>query len=76
MNPQLGRSRRRDRRGVALDIVEQIKDAVAGHEDVVNQGIDTVGDVVDEKTGGQYAAQVDQAQGLLKDQLGTDEEAK
>ncbi len=53
-----------------MDIVEQIKGAVAGHEAEINQGIDQVGDLIDDKTGGQYAAQVDQAQGFLKDQLG------
>lgn len=53
-----------------MDIVEQIKGAVAGHEAEIAQGIEQVGDLVDEKTGGQYAAQVDQAQDFLKDQLG------
>ncbi len=53
-----------------MDIVEQIKGAVAGHEADVAEGIEKVGDFVDEKTGGQYAAQVDQAQEFLKDQLG------
>ena len=55
-----------------MDIVDQIKGAVVGHEAEVNQAIDQVGDLVDEKTGGQYAAQVDQAQEFVKDQLGTD----
>ena len=53
-----------------MDIVEQIKGAVAGHEAEVAGAIDAVGDFVDDKTGGQYAAQVDQAQEFLKDQLG------
>nr|WP_300149086.1 antitoxin [Propionicimonas sp.] len=53
-----------------MDIVEQIKGAVAGHEAEIAEGIEKVGDFVDEKTGGQYAAQVDQAQEFLKDQLG------
>ncbi|MCA0307820.1 MAG: antitoxin [Actinobacteria bacterium] len=53
-----------------MDIVEQIKGAVAGHEAEVAEGIEKVGDFVDDKTGGQYAAQVDQAQEFLKDQLG------
>jgi hypothetical protein len=53
-----------------MDIVEQIKDAVDGHEAEVKQGIDIVGDLIDGQTGGQYSAQVDQAQDFLKDQLG------
>lgn len=52
-----------------MEIFEQIKDAVAGHEDQIKAGIDKLGDVVDEKTGGQYAGQVDQAQDFLRDQL-------
>lgn len=53
-----------------MDIVDQIKGAVAGHEAEIDNAIDQLGDVIDEKTGGQYAAQVDQAQDFLKDQLG------
>ncbi len=53
-----------------MDIVEQIKDAVDGHETEVRQGIDIVGDLIDGQTGAQYAAQVDQAQDFLKGQLG------
>ncbi len=53
-----------------MDIVEQIKGAVAGHEAEVSEGIEKVGDFVDDKTGGQFADQVDQAQDFLKDQLG------
>lgn len=59
-----------------MDIVEQIKGAVAGHEEQLNQGIDKVGDLVDQATGGQYAAQVDQAQDFLKDQLTSDKTAE
>lgn len=59
-----------------MDIVEQIKGAVAGHEEQLNQGIDKVGDLVDQATGGQYAAQVDQAQDFLKDQLTSDKVAE
>lgn len=53
-----------------MDIVDQIKGAAAGHEAEIEGAIDQVGDFIDEKTGGQYAAQVDQAQDFLKDQLG------
>lgn len=52
-----------------MDIVEQIKGAVAGHKDEVKQGIEVVGDTVDNATGGQYEAQVDQAQAFLADQV-------
>lgn len=52
-----------------MDIVEQIKGAVADHSDAVKQGIDSVGDAVDDATGGKYEAHVDQAQDFLKDQV-------
>jgi hypothetical protein len=55
-----------------MDIVEQIKDAVEGHETEVKQGIDAVGDFIDSQTGVQYTAQVDQAQDFLKGQVGGD----
>lgn len=53
-----------------MDIVDQIKDAADGHENEIKQGIDMVGDFIDDKTDGKYADQVDQAQDFLKDQLG------
>ena len=53
-----------------MDIVDQIKGAAAGREAKIGKAIDQVGDLIDAKTGGQYAAQVDRAQGFLKDQLG------
>lgn len=52
-----------------MGILDQIKDAAQAHAADVEQGIDTVGDLVDERTGGQFAAQVDQAQDFLKGQL-------
>lgn len=63
-----------------MGLSDMIKDAVAGNEDTVNQGIDKVADLVDEHTQGQYSGQVDQAQSFLKDQVSglattTDEQA-
>lgn len=52
-----------------MDIVEQIKDAVADHAAEIKEGVDKLGDLIDAQTGGQYAAQVDQAQQFVKDQL-------
>jgi len=52
-----------------MGLSEQISNAVAGHEDQVKAAIDGVADTVDEKTGGAYAGQVDQAQDLLKSQV-------
>ncbi|HMQ38894.1 MAG TPA: antitoxin [Micropruina sp.] len=52
-----------------MDFVDKIKGAVAGHEDQIEGAIDQAGDFVDSKTDGKYAAQVDQAQDFLKDQV-------
>ncbi len=52
-----------------MDFVEKVKGAVAGHEDQIEGAIDQVGDFVDSKTDGKYAAQVDQAQDFLKDKV-------
>lgn len=58
-----------------MGIFDQIKDAAAGHEAQVDQGVEKLGDLVDERTGGTYAAHVDQAQDFVRGQL-TDSEAQ
>lgn len=52
-----------------MDFIEEIKNAAAGHEDQIKGAIDQVGDLIDGQTGGQFAAQVDQAQAFAKDQV-------
>ncbi len=52
-----------------MGLLDNISAAVSGHEDQVKDGIDKLGDLVDEKTGGQYTGQVDQAQDFLKSQV-------
>ena len=49
-----------------MGLMDNLRAAVGGHEDQVKDGIDKLGDLVDDKTGGQYAGQVDQAQDFLK----------
>lgn len=53
-----------------MGLFDDIKAAADAHEGQVEQAIDKVGDLVDQKTEGKYAAQVDQAQDFLKDQIG------
>ncbi len=53
-----------------MGIFDEIKKAVDDNEGAIESAIDKAGDIVDEKTGGQYAAQVDQAQDFLKGQVG------
>jgi TRAP-type mannitol/chloroaromatic compound transport system substrate-binding protein len=55
-----------------MDFVEQIKGAVADHADEIKEGVEMLGDFIDEKTDGKFAAQVDQAQEFISDQLGGD----
>jgi hypothetical protein len=52
-----------------MDFVEQIKGAVAGHDDEIKQGIESIGDTVDSATGSKFSAQVDQAQEFLSEQV-------
>ena len=44
-----------------MGLMDNLSAVVGGHEDQVKDGIDKLGDLVDEKTGGQFAGQVDQA---------------
>ena len=44
-----------------MGLMDNLSATVGGHEDQVKDGIDKLGDLVDEKTGGQFAGQVDQA---------------
>jgi len=55
-----------------MDFVEQIKGAVADHSDEIKEGVEQLGNFIDEKTDGKFAAQVDQAQSFISDQLGGD----
>jgi hypothetical protein len=48
---------------------DKAKDLLGEHADKVDQGIDKLGDLVDEKTGGQHVDKVDTAQEKLKEQL-------
>ncbi|MFT3861327.1 antitoxin [Micropruina sp.] len=52
-----------------MDIVDTIKGAISGHEDQIESAIEQGGDLIDSKTDGKYASQVDQAQDFLKEQL-------
>lgn len=52
-----------------MGLMDNLSAAVGGHEDQVKDGIDKLGDLIDDKTGGQYAGQVDQAQDFLKTQV-------
>ena len=44
-----------------MGLMDNLSAAVGGHEDQVKDGIDKLGDLLDDKIGGQFAGQVDQA---------------
>ncbi|MGI5950438.1 MAG: antitoxin [Brooklawnia sp.] len=53
-----------------MGLLDDLKAAADQHEDKVEQAIDKVGDLIDEKTGGAHAEKVDAAQDFLKDKIG------
>lgn len=59
------------------DWIEKAKDFVKGHPEQAKQGLDKVEDLLNERTGGKYADQIDQGSDKLKESLGLppDEEA-
>jgi hypothetical protein len=57
------------RGGKAMGIFDKAKDALSGQQDKVEAGVEQAGDMVDEKTEGKYAEQVDQGQEMAKDKL-------
>jgi hypothetical protein len=48
---------------------DKAKDLLGEHADKVDQGIDKLGDLIDEKTSGEHADKVDTAQEKIKEQL-------
>lgn len=52
------------------DMINKAKDLAADHPDQVDQGVDKVGDAVDQRTGGQHVEQVDKAQDAVRSRLG------
>jgi hypothetical protein len=52
-----------------MGIFDKAKDALSGQEDKVDAGIEKAGDMVDDRTEGKYAEQVDQGQQMGRDKL-------
>lgn len=55
--------------GVFDNMKDKVSDLVDQHGDQVGDGVDKAGDLVDERTGGQYADKVDQGQDGVKNAL-------
>lgn len=52
-----------------MGIFDKAKDALSGQGDKVDAGVEKAGDMVDEKTEGKYAEQVDKGQDIAGDKL-------
>ena len=53
-----------------MGIFDKAKDVLSQHPDKVDQGMDRVGDIVDQRTGGQHADKIDRGVETVKDKLG------
>jgi hypothetical protein len=51
------------------ELRDKARDALEGHEDQVTDGLDKVGDLVDDKTGNKYGDQIDKGVDLVQDGL-------
>jgi hypothetical protein len=49
-----------------MGLMDNLSATVGRHEDQVKDGIDTLGDLLDDRTGGQYAGQVDNSNATSK----------
>jgi hypothetical protein len=49
---------------------DKIKQLASEHPDQLDQGVEKGGDLLDEKTGGKYAGQVDQGQEAIRGRFG------
>ena len=52
-----------------MGVFDSIADAAKEHETEIEEGIEKVGDFIDEKTGGKFADQVDKVQNLANEGL-------
>ncbi|MBK7821390.1 MAG: antitoxin [Tessaracoccus sp.] len=52
-----------------MGVFDSISDAAKEHEAEIEEGIEKVGDFIDEKTGGKFADQVDKVQDLANEGL-------
>lgn len=52
-----------------MGIFDKAKDALSTHSDKVDAGLDKLGDLVDERTGGKHSEQIDQGVAEAKERL-------
>jgi hypothetical protein len=59
-----------------MGFLDDAKNLADEHEEQVDAAIEKAGDMVDDKTGGQYEGQVDKAQEFLEDKTGEGDAAR
>jgi hypothetical protein len=52
-----------------VGIFDRAKDALSGQREHLDAAVEKVGDLVDEKTEGKYAEQIDKGQDMARDKL-------
>ncbi len=59
-----------------MGFLDDAKKMVDEHDEQVDSAIEKAGDVVDDKTGGKYAGQVDKAQDFAEEKTGDGDTAR
>ncbi|HET8664721.1 MAG TPA: antitoxin [Nocardioides sp.] len=59
-----------------MGFLDDAKKFIDEHDDKVDQAIEKVGDVVDDKTGGKYSDQIDKAQDIAEENTGDGDTAR
>ena len=59
-----------------MGFLDDAKKFIDEHDDKVDQAIEKAGDMVDEKTGGQYADKVDKVQDIAEEKTGDGDTAE
>ena len=52
------------------ELTQKAKDFARQHPDKVEQGLDKLGDIADQKTGGKYSGQIEKGEDMLRERLG------
>lgn len=52
------------------ELTQKAKDFARQHPDKTEQGLDKLGEIADQKTGGKYSGQIDKAKEMLQRRLG------
>ena len=52
------------------ELTQKAKDFARQHPDKVEQGLDKLEDIANQKTGGKYSGQIDKGEDMLRERLG------